>query len=156
MAEGLTHIAIGARQTRIASGVQPAWVLDVGTQALTPGPFRHEPPSALEIEQAIEHVENAVMPLLRQLPAGARLATADAQAHALQRMLAPDAWEGAVLSIEAVEQAFNEVAAVAQGRPAVSAGALARAEVAAYVLILREAMHHLGFDAVALQAEAPS
>src|SRR6218665_398575 len=68
MAEARTRIHIGAHETLIETwspeGGACEWMLYIGTEALGDGPFRHTPPTALEIENAIEHVENAVMPLL--------------------------------------------------------------------------------------------
>ena len=47
---------------------------------------------------------------------------------------------------------FAQLAAVSLGRPAASASVPTDAAFFAYMLILREFMHHLGFDALTLQA----
>ena len=149
MPEARTRIRIGVHDTLIETmppeGSVREWMLDIGTQALGDGLFRHDPPTALEIENAIEHVENAVMPLLRQMPPGTQLVTDDATARELHRLTNDrDAGEPLLL-IDDVELVFNQIAAVAMGRPAQSSGLPAGTEFAAYVLILRETMHHLGF-----------
>lgn len=149
-----TRIAIGTHETHLITeplrGGVREWMLDIGTQALGDGPFRHEPPTPLELENAIEHVENAVMPLLRQMQPGSQLVTADAPARELHRLVHEREARGALLLIDDIEQVFNQLVAVSQGRPAASAGLALRAEFAAYVLILRETMHHLGFASLTL------
>lgn len=154
MFEARTRIHIGEHDTLIETqpleGGAREWMLDIGTQALGNGPFRHTPPTALEIEAAIEHVENAVMPLLRQMPPSRWLVTADPTARQLHRLLNERDAMGAMLLIDDVEQVFNQIAAVAQGRPAASSGLPEDNGFAAYVLILRETMHHLGFASLTL------
>lgn len=156
VAEAHTRIEIGAHETCIETepmqGGAREWMLDIGTQALGNGPFRHTPPTPLEIEHAIEHVENAVMPLRRQLPPGTQLVTGDALAHELRRLTHERVAGGALLLIDDVEQVFNQLVAVSLGRPAASSGLPSQAAFAAYVLILRETMHHLGFASLMLQA----
>ncbi len=156
MLEARTRITIGTQETFIATepleGGALEWMLDIGTRALGNGPFRHTPPTALEIETAIEHVENAVMPLLRQMPRGSQLVTSDAGARELQRLVHERDTGGALLLIDDVEQVFNQIAAVSLGRPAASSGLPQQPEFAAYVLILRETMHHLGFASLMLRA----
>jgi len=132
-------LAIGALETRIA------WEGNVHARPIgfaAPGaPWRHAPPTPLEVEQAIEVVEEHVMPLARRLPRPARLVCADA----LALRLGPPG----ELGIAAVEERFNELAAIVQGRPA-GDSPLADPALAGYLLILREVLHHLGFDRVTL------
>lgn len=153
---GRTRLSVGARETRIetepAQGPPAHWVLPLGTQAVDGGrPWRHELPSALEIERAIEHVEDAVMPLLRQLPPGTQLHTRDATARWLLGLAREHrAGQADALSLEDVEQVFNDLAALSQGRPLVSSSWPAQAGLAAYLVILREVMHHLRFPSITL------
>jgi hypothetical protein len=145
-----TRLAIGERETRIvagpAQGPAAEWVLPIGTLALGGGPFRHEPPSPLEIEHAIEQVEEAVMPLLKQLPRDTPWETRDAASRQLLRLV-HGGGDGR-LSIDDVERVFNQLVAVSQGRPVGSSGLPPQAAFTAHVLILREAMHHLGFSSL--------
>lgn len=152
---GRTRLAIGERETRIVAepsqGPATEWVLPIGTQALGAGPFRHEPPSPLEIEHAIEQVEEAVMPLLRQLPRDTQWETRDAASRQLLGLV-----HGGheVLSIDDVERVFNQLAAVSLGRPVASSGLPPQAAFTAHVLILREAMHHLGFASLTVLSDS--
>ena len=161
MAEARTRIHIGAHETLIETWSPEVgmveWMLDIGTEALGNGPFRHAPPTALEIENAIEHVENAVMPLLRQMPPGTQLVTSDAIARELHQLTSERGAGEALLLIDDVELVFNQIAAVSLGRPAQSAGLPVGVEFPAYVVILRETMHHLGFASLTvLPSSTPS
>lgn len=148
------RLAIGARQTRIADDSSGRrWVIGIGTQALGDGPFRNGPPTPLEMEHAIEHVENALMPLVHELPGhAARWTSHDNASWQLHALLKRPAGAPAELSIEAVEDVFNQLVAVSLGRPAGSDGLPTQADFVAHVLILREAMHHLRFVSLGLRA----
>jgi hypothetical protein len=143
------HLHIGEQETVFTVGAsrEPLAVLPIGTARPGARAFRSSPPDALDLEDAIEGIEDAVMPLARTLPPGARLVTADLLASRI-----PGAG-GGELSRDAVERAFNLLADVAEGRPASHGGEVVQPELAAYVLILREAMHHLGYEAVAFAAD---
>jgi hypothetical protein len=153
--EARTRITIGAQDTLIETeplqGGAREWMLDIGTQALGTGPFRHTPPTPLELEHAIEHVENAVMPLKRQLPPGSQLVTGDAWARELYRVTHEREAGGALLLIDDIEEVFNQLVTVSLGSPAAASGLPPQATFAAYVLILRETMHHLGFASLLLR-----
>lgn len=119
-------------------------VLDVGVANLLPGPFQHEPPTPLELEQAIEVVEDELMPHLRLLPAQSHLAfvfddgsptLADWRTH-LPNMMP--------VGIEEVEAAFQHLCALSAGRPSAAGESLADGLNAAALLIVREFMHHMG------------
>ena len=118
--------------------------------------LRHAPPTALEIERAIEVVEDAVMPARARLPAALQLATADARllalaGHAGVRVPAagePPAW----LPTAAIEQLFNRLAALAEGRPAAQDALPADADSAATLVLVRELMHHWALPGIGLLA----
>jgi hypothetical protein len=147
----VTRLRIGERQTEVSVEAPQAhrWQLTIGTQEIGGGPFRQQPPSPPELENAIATVEDAVMPLARLLPVDTLLVSADEGARRL-RDAVPGA--GDSLALAQVEQLFDQLAAVLLGRPAASAGVPTDAPFFAYVLILREFMHHLGFDTLTLQA----
>ena len=154
---GRTDLHIGELDTRLvaepAQGPSLQWVLPIGWLRLTGGaPMRHEPPTALEIEHAIETVEDAVMPLSRQWPTGTQLQTSDAAARVLHTWVRAQVAgpANALLSLDDVEHAFNELAALSTGRPLASSSWPAHPGLAAYLVVLREAMHHLRFTSIAL------
>lgn len=147
----VTRIAIGPHATVVsgpgADGAHQSTSLRIG--AAHPGrPLRRHPPTELELEEGIAAVEDAVMPLARRLAPGTRLVTADAHA----RGLLPAGPAGPrVLTIEAVEAAFNVLAAVASGRPQSASRLPADPAFDGYLLVLREFMHHCGFDSLTVE-----
>ena len=110
--------------------------------------FRHTPPNALEIETAIMVVEDEVMPLRAQLAGGSALCSSDA--GVAQIALLAGVSPGDSLSLDALERVFNRLADVASGAPVASSGLPADPAFAARLVILREFMHHAGFDAIRL------
>lgn len=115
--------------------------------------LRHQPPSALELERAIETVEDAVMPARRRLPPGPlQLACNDALLRTLARhALPPGQALPAALSLAQVEALFARLAALAQGRPAAHDALPTDAPHAATLIILRELMHHWALPQVLLR-----
>ena len=126
--------------------------LPLSVDALARDVLRHAPPRPLEIEQAIERVEDAVMPARARLPAVFRLQTGDALLRAV-------AGEGAVcpgdepawLGTDAVEQLFNRLVARAEGRPASQDPHFpVDGPSAARLVIVREMLHHWRLQGVQL------
>jgi hypothetical protein len=149
--ESLCLLTIGEQESWLGQGQQKPLRLAMGYRALVPGQtlgqFRREPPSPLELEQAIAWVEDIVMPLAADL----------APCSALQ--LAPGPLSpvfGQVrLPLARIEQSFAQLAAMAEGDPLAARDLPAGRDVAATLLILREFMHHLGFIEVNLRADQP-
>ena len=118
--------------------------LPIGADALARDVLRHAPPRPLEIERAIEQVEEAVMPARARLPATFQLQTDDARLRAL----AADAADAAAadapvwLDTDAVERLFNRLVARAEGRPATQDALPVDGPSAARLLIVRELLHH--------------
>jgi hypothetical protein len=137
-----TTLMLGPREARFLPADR---VAPVGPQLLQEQVLRHVPPTALEAELAIEVIEEAVMPLHREVGGGGTLRVAGgAEAQALAALA------GALLDAQAVEDLFSRAAAIAQGRPAASDPVLAQPAVFATLLILREVLHHLAFARLAL------
>jgi len=144
---------IGDAQTTLRFGADgdaaaTTLTLDVGAQATARAHFRHNPPSALEMENAIAAAEDVVMPVLRRLPPGLALHTRDAAVHALAQLAGVPEGARMVLPIGALEDCFNELAAWIQGRPASQSQLPQDNAFSATLLILRELMHHLGFVSI--------
>lgn len=55
---------------------------------------------------------------------------------------------GAVLSVEAIETLFQRLTSRSLGSPVALSELPAGQEIAAALLVLRECMHHLGFDEI--------
>ena len=125
--------------------------LPVSADALARDLLRHAPPSPLEIERAIERVEDAVMPARARLPAALRLQTSDARLRALVGAAGAARADAPVwLDIDTVEQIFNRLVARAQGRPASQDPLPVDGPSAARLVIVRELLHHWRLDGLRL------
>lgn len=109
--------------------------------------LRHEPVNAAELEAVIEVVEDRIMPALRDLPAAAVL---EARAEELDELMhaLPDPVNAKTVGIDEVERLFNRLADVASGSPLAASGLPPDASFALQLVLLREVMHHGGFDQV--------
>ncbi|UNP87918.1 hypothetical protein MNZ22_14505 [Aeromonas encheleia] len=126
-----------------ADGTTITHRLAFGLAAMTPGPFRQDPPMALELEQAIMVVEDALMPLASGIPPHPVLIL-----HCplpLASMLGNQE-----LSRESIEQLFGQFVAMVEGDPLAAAQLPKDRRFAAALLILREWMHHLDAGRVLL------
>lgn len=140
---------IGADHTTVAtgSGVEPdaVLVLAIGTRKTAVRYFRHDAPTADELENAITAVEDALMPLRAKNPVGWVLYTMDVGIREVAHAAGLPDQPNLKLHRDAVEQTFSRLAEVSHGRPA-SHGALPPgAAFPVTLLVLREFMHHVGF-----------
>lgn len=121
-------------------------VVVAGLGALTLGQehFQRLPPGGVELEAAIDAIEEALAPAILALEPGDTLVTSDPETLALVEFAGFQAGEGARLDIADVERQFNRLVAVATGRPATVEGLPLRASFIANLVILREVMHHAG------------
>lgn len=109
--------------------------------------FQKYPPTALELENAIMVVEDEIMPLAKLLPHPSTLILTDEITYLLKLVAG---YDKSILSIDDVEDLFRRLAEVSEGSPMLSSGLPMRSDFAAAVLIVREFMHHLGFESVIL------
>ena len=112
--------------------------LAIGFRRLARGHFKHQPPSALEIEGAIAAIEDEIA--RAKPPRGARPVTRDAMVREIALDAGVSPGPAMVLAREAVEQAFER----ALRRPPDN-------ERMAALLILRELVHHLDIASIEIQ-----
>jgi hypothetical protein len=107
-----------------------------------------EPPAPHQIEQAIDRIEDALM----QVPASLRGPGSLA--------IDAGAWlacsGGDSLPLAAVEDRFQRLASAALGNPGALRGWSADPASAAVVVVLREVMHHLRYEAAVRVPAAPA
>lgn len=119
-------------------------VLNVGSAAMAQRLLVQTPPSPAAMERAIDVVEDALT--ASGLKKGTR---GDLQPHdpaLFQRLgLPPDTQR---LTREQVEARFQRLASVSLGHPLQADDPPATPEAAALLLVLRECMHHLGYEGV--------
>lgn len=116
-------------------------VVAVGIESVA-SHFRHSPPTGAEIEAAIDAIEDALMATRLGQSRRGLLTSASNGLRSLPGL----ANAGAVLSLDEVESLFQRLAAAAAGPRSVLGPLPADRETAATLLILRETLHHLGFD----------
>jgi len=100
------------------------------------------------IEDAINRIEDLIMPILRSLPASTELRVTGAELAKVFHMLSTT--DDAVIPIESVESLFNQFADHAGGSPFAWHQAESPAQVALALVVLREVMHHGRFSSVSL------
>ena len=143
-------LAIGDNETLLAIGsarMSDAGTLHrlpVGSQTTARALGMNQVPTPQQLERVIEQIEDAVMPLFKLLRPYSVLFVEAAALAPFWRAHAP----AASVSVGDVEIAFQDLAAVAEGRPASRDGGTSQPPYAVSLLILREAMHHLGFQDV--------
>lgn len=124
--------------------------LDLGTARIARGFFRHDPPTAQEIERAIDVTEDTIMRLGR--PADVRPPLRSAS-PALKPWAA---LSGPTMTIELVEQWFRRLASASLGQPAAMQGLPSGREAAATLLLLREFLHHRGHASIVFVEPRPT
>lgn len=139
-----------------AQALQTA-LLPLGLRALSDQFFPAGQLNALSIERAITEVEDVVMPWHNKLPEGACLFGRDAAITQLAQWAGwPNQNAPWQLTTEAVEALFNRWVARAQGRPASQDELPMDGPFSAALLVLRECLHHLGFDGITVLPMAAS
>lgn len=151
MAQAL--LKMGEEHTRVIYGDASQDVVDLrlGYRSLADASFSQWPPTAVELERAIDLSEEQLMlftPPLRD----ATLLTSD---DILRRVLADATSESSQMvsmTTDGVEREFQRMASVSLGRPLSHAGSVTNRNEAAALLLLRELMHHWGVAGIALPA----
>lgn len=152
--QAVSVLLLEPRRLFLASGRGPeptlCFELELGAEPLLAQFFRHQPPTPGEMENAIMQVED-------QLAHARQLAGEAGVLYGRGPLLLDVARAAGLngdlplhLTRDAVEQTFERLAMVSLGRPAGSDGLPQSAEFAAVLLILREVLHHLQFEAIQL------
>ena len=139
-----TTLRLHADRTTLTDGAAPELVIGVGVDDIAGPLFRHDPPTAIEIERAIDRVEDALG------ASGARQGERGELRVAYPPLLAALGLtaDGMCLTRDEVEARFERLATAALGQPGALAGMPVDRAGAAALLILRECMHHLGYSGV--------
>jgi len=103
------------------------------------------------VEDAINQVEDLIMPMLRSLPASTELKVSGTELVQIFHMLS--ATDDSVVPIESVESLFNQLADHVGGSPIAWHQSVSPARVALGLVMLREVMHHGGFGSVSLMPD---
>lgn len=151
----ITVLHIGAERTGVATGrgAEPdaTLALGIGSQKTSRDHFKHAPPTAVELENAIAAVEDEVARARAMIASGSVLYTTDAAVGEIALMAGVSDGAESTLALDGVEQTFQRLAAVTLGRPALREGLPTSAAFAATLLILREFMHHMRFLSITIK-----
>jgi len=148
-----TRLRVDARRTTLTTEPASSVSLELGYQSVAETFFRHDPPTPSELELAIEAIEDALMSARAQKPDKGTLVTSDD----IMRLIPGLRPDGATTTLEEVEARFQQLASVSLGLPASRLDMPLGRVSAAALLILRECMHHIGFEGLVLeQLECPS
>lgn len=116
--------------------------IDLGAARMASDYFQHDPPSAQDIERAIDFAEDEIMRLGKMTVVATKLWSTSANLQAWAAVSGP------TMAIETIEQWFQRLAAASLGRPGAMRGLPAGRDAAATLLILREFMHHRGHSEI--------
>jgi hypothetical protein len=141
---GTTVLRLDAHRTTLSNAAADDVVVAVGMSDIAEGLFQHEPPTPLEMERAIDLVEDALTATGLRHAARGELQTDDPRLLASLGSRVDDARLGR----DEVEAIFQRLASASLGHPGLWESLPSGRDAAASLLILRECMHHLGYDAV--------
>jgi exopolyphosphatase/pppGpp-phosphohydrolase len=130
----VTRLRIGRDRTTLGDRA-----LALGWETIALAHFKHEPPSPLELENAITAVEDELARV--RPPGGGELQTSDAFIRDIAAVAGIAPAPEMAMTVDAVEQVFERLAMRTPGLPSGRA-------FAATLLILREVMHHLQFRSI--------
>lgn len=140
----MPRLRLEAHRTVLVDDTGAETLIDVGIRDIAEGLFRRDPPTPLEMEQAIDVVEEALAASGLRQGSGGELLIADPVLHASLRLTE----DGMRLTRDEVEARFDSLAAASLGRPGALADQPPGGDAAAALLVLRECMHHLGYESV--------
>lgn len=144
-----TRLRLAPQGTTLSAPATPDVLLGVGAVGLSQAVFRHSPPTPAEMERAIDITEDALMATGLPHTARGELVTSDP----LLRELPGLRDEGSRLARDDIEALFQRLASVSLGNPGAMGDLPAGGQAAAALLILRECMHHLGYEGVQVEME---
>jgi len=129
------------------------WAFDMGTEKTARDFFINNPPTPGEVENAINYVEDEVMPLHKLLTPDSSLYSTDERIREIFQYAGFEKnRDELILTRVSMEHVFSRLAAIITGLPASHDILPASNTFAATLLILREVMHHLGFTVITIPA----
>ncbi|HEY8010021.1 MAG TPA: hypothetical protein VIE67_03390 [Rudaea sp.] len=146
---------LGAERTALTHGgggdddevmLAPGWLI-IGRKHLSRTPLH-----AIDIEQAIDTIEDALMQVPNDVR-GLALSGSDPVLRNIARIAGLND-EASTLPRDVVEKTFERMVAIPLGRPSSQDPMPADMNFVASLLLLREIMHHLGFPSITLSGAA--
>jgi hypothetical protein len=140
----VTRLNVEPQRMTLALADGRSAVLPLTPRSLADAAFRHDPPTPQELEHAIDRVEDALTATRLRWEERGTLTASDPNIRTLPGLEV----EGGTLSRDDVEALFQQLTSASFGHPGACVGLPSGGESAAALVILRECMHHLGFEAV--------
>lgn len=124
--------------------------LSIGYETISQNIFRHNPPTSSEVEEAIMVTEDQIMNASREhIFNKCQIITSDTIVKEIASNR--DKYEkDKIVNLHEVEAVFSRFAAIVCGRPASLDDLPLNNKFTASLLILRELMHHLNFNEIAI------
>ena len=147
----VTILNINSDYTIVAYGKTASpeniWLLEIGSEITANKYFRYYPPTAGEVEEAIQIIEDEVMTLSKRLPADSSLYSFDSGIREITLLTGSSSanTDSTIFTRTDIELVFGRLASIITGRPLSSDNLPATKSFAATLLILREVMFHLKF-----------
>ena len=139
---GAIQVHIGDEQIQFVYGGNQH-ILPFGDKSIAQKYFKPMPPTDAEIEYAIQEIEDELMTVAATITAqNLQPVSSDERI----REIAGYAGKQGEMSTADVEGVFSRFALIVRGRPASTDVLPLDSNFAAYLLILREVMHHLKFS----------
>jgi hypothetical protein len=131
----------------VSEGKLQEWTIMIGPKQVSVH-FRHHPPTPSELEYAINDVEDAVVPLSKKIPDGTQLVSFNQNLYDLAKV-----WDNTIkrpcrMTTDNVESIFTRWGFIVSGRPSSTDSLPEDPVFAAYLLLLREVLHHLKFNSI--------
>lgn len=144
--EQLTRISFDDNRTVLSDGSSPDVLLNIAAINIATRLFRHDPPAPREVEQAIEWTEDALTTTGMKQNVRGNLLIDDPR---LLKKLGLYA-EGERMTRNQLEARFQRLASISLGHPRTLDDPSPEPMAFAMLVILRECMHHLGYDGLVL------
>jgi len=132
-------------QYLVNHSLQKEITLKAGYQTIAARFFRQDIPTEAETEYAINYIEDELMSNKELLNKGETLVSSDQH---LAEVFHKNGLEKSTYSRQEVENLFSQYAYVIMGQPSLLNLMAVTREDFATILLLREIIHHLGFEAI--------
>ena len=151
----MIHLTIAENTTHLkaAEEKQPETILTLGDQLIADRFFSEFPLTNDEIDHAINFTEETLAPVEDLFDAESVLYTSDSMAVEIAQLAFNTTREGQKISVPVIEleNVFFRLSEIVNGLPASQDVLPDSKQFAAYLLIIREVMHHLGFERLVVQ-----
>ena len=129
--------------------------LNIGSQLVSDRFFSDFPPTYDDIDHAINFTEELLAKIQHLYDAESVLYTSDIMSKEIARLAFNTSRERSLISLSRIEleHVFNRLADIVKGLPPAQDVLPHNNEFAAYLLILREVMHHLQFDRILVEED---